>query len=440
MTTVRSGICAILAEISKRHPVITEIIVVSDHASSFASSTHIPFIVGVNRGDFGEVPKVLKWMFTEAQKGKTLLDAHFAFVTLQLRRAIFNNVHYLDPLGLYTALVYDGGLRGTSTLLVNMDETASKSIHDECMKTPAVETMKKGIMSVHEFFFDLEDSSVSLFKQSGLCAAMTHSTKKWVKFLSHTGKKTINIGETIDRFQAADIRSLKAKGKSNVERKKRKNPELPEKRIFPRAVKDAVEICLASTQAKAAASAAQYQNIVYGNDLGCATFVKRKEWAPKKKKNWISLGSDVTEVLKEMWHTAMSNPRDRTKRYNAERATLKLKETVLKRLWDQQYVTRVSKVKQWFSNYKPNVKKQAEAVSAIMPISEQVQNSPAHGGLPEVPFEPETPADDYESAAVDYINQLNTREIEVVDSVSAVVADIELGFQEQFAQMYIDSD
>lgn len=59
-------------------------------------------------------------MYTEAETGKTKLDFHFSYLNLQFKAFVEDgNTMALEP-NVYDALVFNGGILNTTSVLVNM--------------------------------------------------------------------------------------------------------------------------------------------------------------------------------------------------------------------------------------------------------------------------------------------------------------------------------
>lgn len=70
--------------IQKRHPGGKQVVLQSDNASGFASQELIPFIFNMNK-QLGEQnkPVFTKWIYTEAQTGKSHLKTHFSYFNIK---------------------------------------------------------------------------------------------------------------------------------------------------------------------------------------------------------------------------------------------------------------------------------------------------------------------------------------------------------------------
>ena len=90
----------------------------SDNGPSFTSAEHMKFGLDQNKNKWNCEIVLERWLFFEAQCGKTSLDAHFAFVGILIRRfarkvrAVKNHVDVFD------ALCDGDGIANTTTLLV----------------------------------------------------------------------------------------------------------------------------------------------------------------------------------------------------------------------------------------------------------------------------------------------------------------------------------
>jgi hypothetical protein len=67
-----------------------------------------------------------EWTTWEAQRGKTELDMHFAYINTQLTEAsLIGGIDYLEPRSVSEALSYSGGCKATTALLLEEDVSAS---------------------------------------------------------------------------------------------------------------------------------------------------------------------------------------------------------------------------------------------------------------------------------------------------------------------------
>jgi hypothetical protein len=104
---------------------IEEIVLQSDNASNYQGNTllfSIPLMNCIHR------IKIVRYILTETQDGKGLIDAHFAHgtihVTIYLKTATSNRVSRVaTPAGLARAIAFNGGIQNSFVQLVRPDES-----------------------------------------------------------------------------------------------------------------------------------------------------------------------------------------------------------------------------------------------------------------------------------------------------------------------------
>ena len=180
-TDVKPGVEAILEEVHKQLPDVNEAVIVSDQAGAFSSPTHAPFIYGLRaRG----LPLVLRWVYTEAQCGKSFLNAHFAYINMKLHSAILQEQSFLDQAGLFQALSFESPIHGSTVLLVNELQSLD---HVQSYCEDAIGNVKVlKIRSIHEMEFT--DCAVNFKHQSGLAVRAVRRTKTWRTQLDTTAR------------------------------------------------------------------------------------------------------------------------------------------------------------------------------------------------------------------------------------------------------------
>jgi hypothetical protein len=105
-------------------------------------------------------PYISQWLTWEAQRCKTKLDTHFAYINKQLAKACLEGgIDYLDAAKVFEALSYGGGARATTALLVQ-ELVAAQAMFDACKKAV---TDRKGISSVHDIKFEPSKITHSFF-------------------------------------------------------------------------------------------------------------------------------------------------------------------------------------------------------------------------------------------------------------------------------------
>jgi hypothetical protein len=163
---LKPTLLCIIREIASQHPRLKEVIIISDNAGAFSSASNLPFVYALNKGQVGDL-QIRAWAYTEAQTGKSFLDTHFSFVNRQLHKAIVRGGSFLNPDELYDSLTEGGGIKATTTLLVEIDNETATALHSRCAELPGVkEKLKKGFRAVHLVHFAAD--CVSVHKQTGL--------------------------------------------------------------------------------------------------------------------------------------------------------------------------------------------------------------------------------------------------------------------------------
>ena len=74
-------------------------------------------------------PVYTKWIFIEAQTGRGQLDSHFSYVNLVLKSYVEDgNIVLLEEV-IFKAMSFNGGIAGTSAVLINCTELDGKCIN-----------------------------------------------------------------------------------------------------------------------------------------------------------------------------------------------------------------------------------------------------------------------------------------------------------------------
>lgn len=147
--------------VQDRHPGVKKVIIQSDNATGFASQELIPFIFHMNTKLRAECKAVVtRWLFTEAQTGKTRLDAHFSFIKNRFQAYIEDGNDILIEGDIFKALCFNGGLAGTTVVWLNADALCSTKTLKKKFKA------ETGSRETHELCFSEKD--VRVIKSSGV--------------------------------------------------------------------------------------------------------------------------------------------------------------------------------------------------------------------------------------------------------------------------------
>lgn len=126
VTAVASILEAGIMRLKKDLPNVTEIILLSDNAACYQNLTlpvTLPFVAKAN-----EV-SLLKFIHTETQDGKLLVDAHFAIAMSHVSKIVGEGNDFTTPSTLVKALRSGGGLKNTAAELIRIDRS-NRNISD----------------------------------------------------------------------------------------------------------------------------------------------------------------------------------------------------------------------------------------------------------------------------------------------------------------------
>ena len=157
---VQQLLVAIVHRIKNRYPMVKEILIQSDNAACFSNSLNLSFIFNMNiKNILEKLPIISRWIFSEAQTGKTRLDSHFSYVNLQLSKYVNSNNKIDEPLDIYKAFQFATGITNTACVLVDIKNSNAKEITK--IKT------KLGVRSIHDIIFNLDFLQIRAFSELG---------------------------------------------------------------------------------------------------------------------------------------------------------------------------------------------------------------------------------------------------------------------------------
>jgi hypothetical protein len=308
-------------------------------------------------------PYISQWLTWEAQRCKTELDTHFAYINKQLAKACLEGgIDYLDAAKVFEALSYGGGARATTALLVQ-ELVAAQAMFDACKKAV---TDRKGISSVHDIKFEPSKITHSFF--SNLDTEKTEITPNdlWPVVDCCIGKisaRHIYNGDPLffpfkellndnadDDMQDLDPRLLATrvytcflKHSADVSFASQDSEELTTNEDLQKQIDE-----MAATMEELFADAGEE---MFNEELGfvftypCSLPLF---WAKKKNRTYMTLSEEVRTELARMFLDGQGST-NKALRYSAERAVMELSSGLLKFLWDQKLICSISKVKSFFS-------------------------------------------------------------------------------------------
>jgi hypothetical protein len=92
--------------------------------------------------------RVVRMLFFEAQRGKGIVDCHFAFLGKQVRRAVKLGMVVGPPSSIYEAFILNGGIMNTMTVLLTVNAAEKR------LRCSPGATKELGIRRVHDILFD----------------------------------------------------------------------------------------------------------------------------------------------------------------------------------------------------------------------------------------------------------------------------------------------
>jgi hypothetical protein len=365
----------VLREI-KKSTNITHVSLVSDNASAFTSYGHIPFVYAVNCSD--DFCSIKRWIFNEPQCGKSMLDTHFAFVNIQLKRALLDEKDYTNQIELYEALSHDGGIRGTTVLLVS-ELVIVTNVAQSCSQLIKKVKLDIGVRSAHEFDFTTP-GKITIHHQAGLTpkGTINLTTSNWPKTFDNTGTL-----EQISR--SADRRPIKTKKKDdNKEYVPGETGDTPN--TFANALRNAVREHLPSigTSTVAPIDTSQGANPTESDAFIITHAFMTQHYAKKANKDWIKLDKSIQEKLQALFNQGVGI-HGKKNRVSAEVATRLLKMGALKDTWDQRYMCSVTKVKSLYSLLNKQLTAQMETMEASKSSAQPNAASSTSAPPPEQP-------------------------------------------------------
>ncbi|KAE9111012.1 hypothetical protein PF010_g10970 [Phytophthora fragariae] len=155
---------ALIIHLHEAFPEATRLVPGSDNASVFASGEWMPWVIKLTR----KHPhlRVSRYMNTEAQTGRDMLDAHFSFLNRKANAFVRKDNVVQTPAELFAALTDDGGVANTTTLLVSVD--LEKAEHFNNAKQNFSSKIRSGVMRIHDTIYDDACAAISADKYGRL--------------------------------------------------------------------------------------------------------------------------------------------------------------------------------------------------------------------------------------------------------------------------------
>lgn len=108
---------------------IQNIIIQSDNASRFSSINLIPFINNMNSyNKKKKLPVISRWIFTEAQTGKSKLDAQFSFLSIKFKSFVEDKNDIIVEYNIVQGISSLGGVKGTTAYLIDASTIGTQKL------------------------------------------------------------------------------------------------------------------------------------------------------------------------------------------------------------------------------------------------------------------------------------------------------------------------
>jgi hypothetical protein len=105
-----------VVEVHRIIPSARNFILVSDNGAAFSSKDNIDFCFNQNKSRWGCDLFLQRWLYFEAQTGKTALDTHFAYVGISIEKFARKNIAVKNHVDVVNALIDGGGIAATTTI------------------------------------------------------------------------------------------------------------------------------------------------------------------------------------------------------------------------------------------------------------------------------------------------------------------------------------
>jgi hypothetical protein len=146
---VQTVLGKVMSLLRVNHPEAKFVTILSDNGPALAAASNIQYVLSQNSISWGEANlHVSRWLFFEAQCGKTILDTHFSFVGILIRRFARTIRAVKVHNDVFDALTEGGGIVGTTTCLIeyNCEENDEED-------NGGAQSAAKGIRSWHDLLF-----------------------------------------------------------------------------------------------------------------------------------------------------------------------------------------------------------------------------------------------------------------------------------------------
>lgn len=144
-------------------PAARRVILLSDNGAAFTCKENMKYVWKRNKDFWGLALTVTRWIFFEAQCGKTILDTHFAYVGLLIRRFARKVRAVKLHQDVFDALADGDGIANTTTVLIIFPADVDD---DEPIQATSEDVAIQQVRRIHDIIFNGE--TVTTFAYSGV--------------------------------------------------------------------------------------------------------------------------------------------------------------------------------------------------------------------------------------------------------------------------------
>ena len=334
-----------------------------DRVDGFVQRMQSLYRSKVGNWDAHVEPYISQWLTWEAQRCKTELDTHFAYVSKQLANACLKGgIDYLDAEKVFEALSYKGGTRGTTALL--LEELPCAHHFCEACKEALTVADRKGINSVHDMTFEPDKVIHSFFSNLDTGKKEIVPDQSWPVAEFSVGKVTkrhVHEGEPVF-FAFKEMNQ-----EDTDEAPQQLDPRLLSTRVYKSLMKHSADVSFATEdetnllvpnekiQRKIDEMNETMSEVFEGDELLSEELglglgypcILPQFWAKKKNRTYLTLSKEVMKELARMFEEGQGTT-NKALRYNAERAVMELSAGILVSMWDQKLICSISKIKSFF--------------------------------------------------------------------------------------------
>ena len=169
---VQALLNAVLPSIKDLVPSATQLILVSDNGPAFSGQDNFRFCFHRNKLQWDCGLTLARWLYFEAQCGKTTLDTHFSFVNIVLQRFARESRPVKNYRDVFDALKANGGITNSIAMLAEFNQTSDGDDEEYGENGQKIDQIRK----IHDVQF--EDERILTFHYAGISFGVQEHTFK----------------------------------------------------------------------------------------------------------------------------------------------------------------------------------------------------------------------------------------------------------------------